>query len=65
MSKLIIKNNSSHADVVALYFVSNVINMGRVSGESYCLVATFDEEAIRVFASRTKSGTDVFRVEDI
>jgi len=64
MTKLIIKNNSSHADVAALYFVRTAISMGRVSGESDWLGATFIN-GTRVFAGRIKSGTDVFRVEDI
>ena len=65
MTKLIIKNNSNYTDIESIYFVRNVMNTGRVSGESYCLVTTFNANAIRVFASRTKSGTYIFRVEDI
>ena len=64
MSKIIVKNYSKLNDMDALYYVNSVMNMGRISGECYCFVTTY-ESGIRVLADRTKTGTDVFRVQDV
>ena len=63
MSKIIVKNYSKLNDMDALYYVNSVMNMGRISGECYCFVTTY--EMVRVFADRTKTGADVFRIEDV
>lgn len=52
-------------DLTAAYAVLKVVQQGRISenknGRCYCFVTTF-KNGVKVFADRTKSGTDTFKV---
>ncbi len=66
MSKLIIKNESGADDMTALWLTLQVVKGGRVSssshGPQYCWVSLTKKH--EVLATRTKSGTDVFRIRN-
>ena len=61
MSKIIIHNNSSTSDHVALLCVLQVINDGRISneGKQYCYATIFKNPRVAV-ATRLNKSSDVF-----
>ncbi len=68
MSKIHIKNISSHLDTKVLPCVIEVMRMGRISKtagqEHYCAVTTFHSPEVVVIAGITKTGADTFIVQD-
>lgn len=65
MSKIIIHNNSSVSDDIALICVQKVINDGRISneGKQYCYATIFKNPRV-VVATRLNKSSDVFYVVD-
>jgi len=69
MSKIIIKNDSSNDDVMAMNYVRVVISGGMVSngtyGMQYCFITTFGNPIhTAVSCDKRKSGTYTFRVSN-
>ena len=71
MSKVIIHNNSETlSDSLAVFYVSKVVDAGRISGdgEDYCYVTRWkrqvdgEESYVTVSARRNRSGSDTFVV---
>jgi hypothetical protein len=66
MRNLIIKNESDADDINALWLVLQVVKAGRISktsrGPQYCFVNLTDK--YEIFSSRTKNGSDVFRLRN-
>ena len=65
MNKIFITVFGDLTEAQALYRCANVASEGRISqsanGPCYAFVTTF-ENGIKVYAERTKAGTDTFRV---
>ena len=63
MKKVSIEFDDARIDhFTAMLYVDKVIRGGRVSeNNSYCAATIFNSD-VRVYARRTKGGTDVFRV---
>ena len=67
MGRIIINNRSSLPDERAAFYVWEIIERGRVSGDLYCIGTAFKNPEygeIMVFARRNKKGTDTFSVRD-
>lgn len=66
MGRIIIQNNSTQPDFVAVKYVGNVMMDGRVSknGDCYCYITTFPTINLLVAADLTKTGNDKFIVQD-
>lgn len=66
MSKLIIHTGEGVSDALALRLVRKVVEGGRVSAgdKCYCFVTVLNTEQgeARVYADRTRGGSDTFRV---
>lgn len=65
MSKIIIHNNSSASDALALICVQQVMNDGRISneGKQYCYATLFHNPKVAV-TTRLNKSSDVFYVID-
>lgn len=65
MSKIIIHNNSSASDLLALICVQQVIADGRISneGKQYCYATLFKSLKVAV-TTRLNKSSDVFYVTD-
>lgn len=67
MAKIIIDNQSSISDSLALVYVTKVINMGKVSnshkGKQYCFVTVWDDDNIVIYADKNKK-SDKFTIFD-
>ncbi|MGB2063531.1 MAG: hypothetical protein ACPHUL_00150 [Marinomonas gallaica] len=65
MSKIIIHNESSQADHVAVNLVHNVMAKGKISGESqYCWHTHWAALKISVIAMPTRGKTHTFKIKD-
>lgn len=66
MSKIIIHNKTGLSDKVSVALILSVINEGRISKsrgqDSYCLCTVIGKHV--VLASRSKTGTDTFTIQD-
>lgn len=65
MPRMTITIDDTVDDLTAAWAVTNVIKQGRISenknGRCYCFVTIFKND-VKVYADRTKSGTDTFKV---
>ena len=65
MPRMIVTIDDTVDDLTAAYAVLKVIQQGKISesknGRCYCFVTTF-KNGVRVYAERTKTGADTFRV---
>lgn len=65
MPRMVITIDDTVDDLTAAYCVLKVIEQGKISesknGRCYCFVTTF-KNGVRVYAERTKTGADTFRV---
>ena len=65
MRRIIINTEGDDlTDTGALFYVTEVIYQGRISKDDtqYCYATRFGGSFVTVYASRTKNGTDTFRV---
>ncbi|HCC80414.1 MAG: hypothetical protein Tp185DCM00d2C31949971_65 [Prokaryotic dsDNA virus sp.] len=66
MSKIIIHNNSSVCDSIAIDLVGQVTELGFISGEmQYCWITTADAYGIEIHAKKTRGTTHTFEVRDL
>ncbi len=66
MSKIIIHNNSTVSDAIAVEIAGRVMQMGFVSGENqYCWMTTSDTYGIEIHAKPTRGTTHTFEVRDL
>lgn len=65
MSKIIIHNESIHADSLAVSLVFKVMGMGKISGENqYCWHVQFSSLGVGVTSMKTRGNTHTFKVRD-
>lgn len=65
MSKIIIHNESSKADHMAVQLVHNVMSKGKISGENqYCWHTHWAALRLSVIAMKSRGDTHTFKVKD-